>query len=59
MVYHSRHNGSNAQCVCGVPLVPLKTSRYKGPAPTAASLGLEDEFMDLVDEAIRRGGDRI
>lgn len=53
MVYHSRHNGGNAQCVCGCPLVPLKSSRYKGPAPSAASLGLDDEFMDLVDEAIR------
>ena len=25
-----RHNGGNAQCVCGCPLVPLKSSRYKG-----------------------------
>ena len=29
-IFLARHNGSNAQCVCGVPLVPLKTSRYKG-----------------------------
>mmetsp|Transcript_63805 Transcript_63805/g.149569 ORF Transcript_63805/g.149569 Transcript_63805/m.149569 type:complete len:178 (+) Transcript_63805:50-583(+) len=52
-VYHSRHNGSNAVSVCGCPLVPLKTARFRGPAPTPASLGLTDEFVDLVDEALR------
>ncbi|CAE7331852.1 arcC [Symbiodinium pilosum] len=52
-VYHSRHNGSNAASVCGCSLVPLKTNRYRGPAPTPASLGLDDEFVDLVDEALR------
>ncbi|KAH7815863.1 Actin-related protein 2/3 complex subunit 3 [Monocercomonoides exilis] len=47
MAYHSSHNSDSVQLVCGLPILPIKTSA-KGPAPSFDG----DEKTDIVGEAI-------